>query len=252
MLMDSATSSRTLALSRRRRLSPCLDGGQQVLGLVLLDGDVRIPGDPERRLRRGSRRPGRAPAGGPRSPPRWRTKRSSPGSRQEAGEERRDLDPGEAVLLGAGIAHHGGQVERQVRDERKRVGGIDGQWRQHGEDLLVEHAGRPGQVFLRQCSPSGTASTPASVRAGASCLAEDLVSGDRRSARSRRGSPWSCSPGVRPSGVTAPTPGLQLGLQSGHTNLKELVEVPAGNGQELDSFEQPGDPHPRPATGPAS
>ena len=44
----------------------------------------------------------------------------APGQRDEAGEQRRDLDAGESLLAGRRMAHRDGEVEREVGDVRER------------------------------------------------------------------------------------------------------------------------------------
>ena len=61
------------------------------------------------------------------------------GQRDPAREQRRNLDAREAVHLRVGIAHDHREVERQVRDVRKRMGGIDRERREHREDPRREH-----------------------------------------------------------------------------------------------------------------
>ena len=58
--------------------------------------------------------------------------------RHEAGEDRRHLDPGEVLLVGLGVAHQHGEVERQPGDVGERVRRVDGERRQHREDPLLE------------------------------------------------------------------------------------------------------------------
>ena len=62
------------------------------------------------------------------------------GDGDEAGEEGRHLDPGEAFFAARAVAHDDGQVEREVRDVRERVRGVDGERREHREDAVVEDA----------------------------------------------------------------------------------------------------------------
>ena len=110
---------------------------QQVVCVALLDREIRIPGHAERMARedvgagKEDRRMGRDDlldgnqlAG--------RT------AGQEAGQERRDLHAGETVDAGLPVANHQGEVQREVRDVGEGMGGIDGEGRQYGEDLLVE------------------------------------------------------------------------------------------------------------------
>ena len=63
------------------------------------------------------------------------------GDADEAGEQRRHLDPGEPLLAARLVAHDDREVERQVRDVGERVRGVDGERCEHREDPVVEHAG---------------------------------------------------------------------------------------------------------------
>ena len=62
------------------------------------------------------------------------------GHRDEAGEQRRHLDAREALLAGARVAHDDREVEREARDVRERVRGVDRERREHREDAVVELA----------------------------------------------------------------------------------------------------------------
>ena len=63
------------------------------------------------------------------------------GHGHEPGEQRRHLHPGEALFAAGAVAHRHCEVERQVRDVRERVRGVDRERREHREDAIVEHAG---------------------------------------------------------------------------------------------------------------
>src|SRR5215211_7321611 len=58
--------------------------------------------------------------------------------REQTGQDRRDLDPGEATLTGLGITEADGDREAERRDVREWVARIDSKRRQDREDLLDE------------------------------------------------------------------------------------------------------------------
>ena len=129
-----------------------LDRGQQVVGLVLLERQVGVPGHPERR---GARR---SPCRGTASS-RWAAMTCSSGHEplavgqdHEARQQRRDLHPGDPLApRSIGSPTRTSQVERQVRDVREGVARVDGQRREHREDLPVE---RPRSRWRRSASSS--------------------------------------------------------------------------------------------------
>ncbi len=119
----------------RAELAPqqlLLERLEQVLGVVLLDLEVLVAGDPERvvgdELHAGEQQ--------------VEVSRDDLFERHEpagvgfhpAVDDRRDLDPGEVVLARLGVAHHEREVERQARDVGERVRGVDRQRRQDRED----------------------------------------------------------------------------------------------------------------------
>ena len=77
-----------------------LDRGQQVVGLLLLEGQVGVAGDPERRGARPTSMPGNSgvEVGGDHLLERHEA--LAVGHDHEAGQQRRHLDPGEAALAG--------------------------------------------------------------------------------------------------------------------------------------------------------
>ena len=115
-----------------------LESLEEVLGVVLLDLQVLVAGDAEgvdlEDLHAGEE-PFEVLAD-------HVLERDEPlvAERHEAVEDRRHLDPGEVLGAGVGVAHQHCQVERQTGDVRERMGRVDGQRREHGEDPLLEHA----------------------------------------------------------------------------------------------------------------
>ena len=73
---------------------------------------------------------------------------------QEPGQQRRHLDAGEVPVAADRVAHDDGQVERETRDVRERVRGVDGQRGQHREDLLPEEGEEAGLLLLGQFGPA--------------------------------------------------------------------------------------------------
>ena len=68
------------------------------------------------------------------------------GDADEAREERRHLHPGESLFAARAVAHDHREVEREVRDVRERVRGVDRERGEYREDPVVEH---PRQLRLR-------------------------------------------------------------------------------------------------------
>ena len=72
------------------------------------------------------------------------------GESDESGNVRRDLHSGETMRLGDRIVEQDRKVQREVGNERERVGRIDREGGQHGEDRRFEHRLEFRAVFLRQ------------------------------------------------------------------------------------------------------
>ena len=75
------------------------------------------------------------------------------GDGDQARQRRRDLEPGEVLLAGAGVAQQHGEVEGQARDVGEGVGGVDGQRGEHRVDLVAEVAGEPLGLDLIKVLP---------------------------------------------------------------------------------------------------
>ncbi|CAM5359665.1 hypothetical protein SBADM41S_04542 [Streptomyces badius] len=129
-LLDLQPDRRAEAAAHELLLQ-CLE---QVLRVVLLDLQVLVPGDPEHVVRQHLH-------------PREQLlqvrrddvlDRDVPLGRrlQEAGQQRRDLDPGEVAVAADRVADDDGEVEGEPGDVREGVRGVDGQRGQDGEDTL--------------------------------------------------------------------------------------------------------------------
>ena len=77
----------------------------------------------------------------------------------QARQDRRDLDPGEASLVGLGIAQRDGDRQGQGRDVRERVARVDGERREHRVDLGEEPLAQR-RVVLRAPSRSRRSRCP--------------------------------------------------------------------------------------------
>ena len=124
-----------------------LQGVQQVLG-VGVDLEVLVAGDPERRgLDHGQPREDLVQVG--RDDVLEQHQPSARGSgRQQPGQQRRHLHPGE--VFGAGlVGHHDREVQREPGDVRERVRRVDRQRREHRVDALGEHRAELSSLVLR-------------------------------------------------------------------------------------------------------
>ena len=115
-----------------------LDREQQVVRLVLLDRDVGVAGDPEE--------VGLQDLHAPEQLVQVRLDHLVQEhelvalDREQARQDRRDLDPREAALAALGVPQADGDRERERADVRERVPGIHRERREHREDLVVEAA----------------------------------------------------------------------------------------------------------------
>ena len=131
----SSTSSRTGGLEPAPDQLP-LHGLQQALGDVLVHLEVPDPGDPERVLLddlQAAEQVGQVRGDDvlDRHVPVLR-------HREEPGQQRRHLDPGEHGGVGPRVGDHDGQVEGQAGDERERMGRVHHERGQHRVDTLAE------------------------------------------------------------------------------------------------------------------
>ena len=123
----------------------------------------------------------------------------------EPRQQRRDLHAGEPTLTGHRIADRGREVQREVRDVRERMRGVDRQRCQHREDALAEPPAEELPVLAPTAAPSAR---PGCVPSRAPAAARRARARRRAPAAPRpaRGSPRAARAGVMPSGVVAATP----------------------------------------------
>ena len=139
--LEHLRGDRLLDLEAHRRAEPApqqllLESLQQVLGVVLLDLEVLVAGDPEgvelQHLHAGEQSLEVLAD--------HVLQRHEPlvAQRDEPAERRRHLHPREVLLAGLRVPHQHGHVEREAGDVGERVGRVDGQRREHREDAVLE------------------------------------------------------------------------------------------------------------------
>ena len=113
-----------------------LDGFEEIVGLLLFQGEVGVSTDPERRPVLDDH-PDEQPVelGGDQL---LDGEVSTRRHRHQAREEFGDLQPCEATVAGFRVGDVDRQREGEVGDVGKRMPGIDGQWGEHREDAFVE------------------------------------------------------------------------------------------------------------------
>ena len=117
-----------------------LDRGQQVLGLAVHIVQVGVASDPENVVSRDLHaREERLQVVGDHLLEGHEAR--AVGQDHEAGQQGRHLDAGEALPPAQRIAHQHGQVQREIRDVREGVAGVDRQRRQDREDALAKLGG---------------------------------------------------------------------------------------------------------------
>ena len=221
-------------------LDRLLDRGQQVVGLVLLDLDVCVAGHAER------------VDGDDREP---REEQVDVGCDQvleedelpavrgrlgrhldQPGEDAdRDLEPGEP-LAAPGVPDRDREVEREVRDERERVGGVERERRQGRKDLVLEEPAHPRLALRRELfHPSHADALP--VEADEEVLVPAPVRGLDEGGQRRP------DLGELPHGREAVQRRLdhalgQLALQPCDPDHEELVQVVREDREELHPLEE--------------
>ena len=158
------------------------------------------------------------------------------GQGHEPGQQRRHLDPGDALLAGRRVHDPQHQVEAQVGDVGERVALVDGQRREHREDGPGEDLVEVGPVVRVQRVPVGQ------QHAGAGQGRLHPVGEDAALAGHQLGHPRGDGRQLlgRAEAVRRPGPqaGRHLVLEARHPDLEELVEPLGEDGQELDPLEQ--------------
>ena len=132
-----------------------------------------------------------------------------------------------------------GQVQRLVEQVRERVARVDGQRREHREDLAAEDVAQVLAVRVGQVLGPRGGRCPSFSRAGSTSSAQAAIGFVRPSARTAWPMRSSCSRGRHAVGAGADgDAGLHLLLQAADADHEELVEVGREDGQELEALQQ--------------
>ena len=226
----------------RRRLPPApsqdaLDGLEEVLRLVLLDLDVGVPRDAEHLV-------GQELHAGEESVEVCRdhlldgNEALPVGHDDEAREQRGNLDAGESPPPSHGIAHDRGEVEREARDIRERMGGVHRQRGQHGEHPLLEDPPEVRPVGVVQIVPRREADVL--LLEGRHQLLHERAIHASGEFLHPQADVVELFPRRHPVRRRRADAGGPLLLQAGDADLEELVEILAGDRQELRTLEQGG------------
>ena len=173
---SSATSRRTASLEPATAQLH-LDRFEQVVGLLLLERQVGVAGDAERRplLDRPCRRTsGRS----------WAAMSCSTGTKRPVVEHGRAAGTRSGTLSRAkrrspvsGSATVSRERQREVGDVRERVAGIDGERREHREDPLRRRTSSSGALFVRPSRSShDTMSMPSLARSSGTSWSRNAAS----------------------------------------------------------------------------
>ena len=153
---------------------------------------------------------------------------------EQARQDLRDLDPGEPALAGLRIAQPDRDRQAERRDVRERVSRIDGERRQHREDLVEEALAERLVVLgdrrvVEQFDPLG-GQRPPDRDVDRRVVGDELEDARAGGRELLLGGP--------PVGRAGDLAGLDLLAQAGDADLEELVEVAGEDGQELHPLEQ--------------
>ena len=148
---------------RRAETAPgqlLLQGGEEVLGVVLLDLEVLVAGDAEGEVLL-HEHPGEELVEVARDDVLERDEALALDlgvdvllDEDEAGEARRDLDPGEVLRAGLRVLQQHGEVERQAGDVGEGVRGVDRERGEHREDTVGEEVVERVPVVLVEVVPA--------------------------------------------------------------------------------------------------
>ena len=211
------------------------DGDQEVVRLVLFESEVGVAGDPEGVVvADGHAGEQRVQVGG--DDLLERDEALAVGHDDEAGQGRRHLDPGDASLARGGVLHLDHQVEREVRDVREGVAGIDRQRGEHGVDLALEDLVEVPAILVVERGPAGKADARIG-QARDDEVQEDVVLAPDQflDPAPDHGQLLARAQPVDRAGAHA---GGHLVLQCGHPYLVELVEELREDGEELGPLQQ--------------
>ncbi len=228
-----------LQADRRAEAAPhefLLQGLEEVLGVVLLDLQVLVAGDPEGVVLQDlhAREQLFQVVGGRDDVLDGDV--AARGGLQEAGEQRRHLDAREVLVAADRVAYDDGQVQGEAGDVREGVRGVDGQRGEDREDLVPEEREEAGLFLLGQLRPADQ--VDALVREGGGDVL--VVAG---------GVPGHQLAGAGPDhlqhlarleagGGAGGDAGGDPALEAGHPDHEELVQVAGEDREEVRAFQQ--------------
>ena len=222
-----------------------LQCGQEVLGVVLLDLDVLIAGDAEGEVL-AHLHPGEELLQMGRDHVLQRDKtrvigvergvRGGHFDAHEPRQQRRHLDSREVLLAGLGVDQDDGEVEREPGDVGEGVGRVDGQRRQHREELVAEDLAQVLLLGRRQLVPADDGDALLLQRRSDLLVidpglhVEQLVRdiGELVDHLAR----------LQPGGAAHGDAGRDAALEPGHPDHEELVEVAREDREITDALEQ--------------
>ncbi|MDQ0991688.1 hypothetical protein QFZ74_002916 [Streptomyces sp. V3I7] len=226
-----------LEAHRRPEAAPhelLLQGLEQVLGVVLLDLEVLVAGEPEGvGLQHLHAREELLQVRGDDV-----LQRDVPAGRglQEAGQQRRHLHAGEVLVAADRVADDDGQVQRQPGDVREGVRGVHGQRGQHREDLLPEQGEQPRLLLLGQLAPADH--VDALVREGGRDVLLEAGGVPGHELAGAGPDHLQHLAGLEPGGGARGHARGDTALQTGDPDHEELVQVAGEDRQEVRAFEQ--------------
>ena len=194
-----------------------LQGHQQVLGVVLLDLEVLVAGHPESvelQHLHAREEPLEVLADDV-----LQRHEALVAHGHEPAERRRHLDPREVLLVGLGVAHQHGHVERQARDVGERVGGVDGEGGEHGEHPVPEEPLAELLLLAVELVPADQLD-PHGRQGGHDLVAEEPRRVASSARRERLQIATSCSRGILPDAALTAMPAAMRRLSPATRTMK--------------------------------
>ena len=155
--------------------------------------------------------------------------------RDEARQHRRHLHARESQLSLLRIAHEDREVQREMRDVRKRMAGVDRERGQHREDLLPEHAVQLRELFAAHVIAAHQRDARGGEGGHHLLVKPNLPIDQPFDPRPDRLQLFQRRHSVRRGGRHRRQ---HLLLEACHADLEEVVEVLAEDGEKPHPFEQ--------------
>ena len=156
--------------------------------------------------------------------------------RHEAAEDRRHLDPREVLLVGLGVADQHGQVERETRDVGERVGRVDRERGEDGEDPLLEQPLAHPLLLAVELVPADQ--VDALLRELRDQVLAEETGMPLHQVAGAGPDPLEHLPRQQPGRGADRQVGRDPALEAGHAHHEELVEVVGEDRREAHPLEQ--------------